>query len=53
MKSMRLAQRAWCRPPSGARNTVATGGIMLRLVAGAVLVGAVVVVITAIAILLR
>src|SRR4051794_201785 len=50
MKSIRLAQRLWCRPPSGARNTVATGGIMLRLVAGATLV-VVVVVTTAIAFL--
>src|SRR4030095_3920793 len=41
MKSMRLAQREWCNPPSGARNTVATGGITLRLIAGAVLVGVV------------
>src|SRR3954471_1003360 len=43
MKSMRLAQRLWCSPPSAARNTVATGGIMLRLVAGAILVVVVVV----------
>src|SRR6185295_828552 len=50
MKSIRLAQRLWCRPPSGARNTVATGGMMLRLVAGAILV-VVVVVTTAIAFL--
>src|SRR5512132_2974610 len=50
MKSIRLAQRLWCRPPSGARKTVATGGIMLRLVAGATLV-VVVVVTTAIAFL--
>src|SRR6266850_2339913 len=48
MKSMRLAQRLWCRPPSAARNTVATGGIMLRLVAGAILLVVAVVVTTAI-----
>src|SRR5215470_13767197 len=52
MKSMRLAQRLWCRPPSAARKTVATGGIVLRLVAGAIL-GVVVVITTAIAVLLN
>src|ERR1041384_7496705 len=51
MKSMRLAQRLLWRAPAGARNTRATGGIMLRLVAGAILVVVAVVVTTAIVVL--